>query len=191
MSAANDESVPGPQPSYRCRTNNKRRNKAGACSSFSPVTKAATRCRSLPTRKSWERTTRRSQDYFAATQSKRALPERIAYGDLLLLGIATYKLSRLISSDRVTSPLRAPFVEYVEPAGASEVKEKVRGTGLQRAIGDLLTCPYCLGPWVGTALAFGLVFKPRTTRLIGGILAEATVSEFLNHATAAIKKSED
>ena len=53
------------------------------------------------------------------------MPESIAYGDLLLLGIATYKLSRLISSDRVTSPLRAPFVEYVEPAGASEVKEKV------------------------------------------------------------------
>jgi hypothetical protein len=43
----------------------------------------------------------------------------------VLLGVATYKLSRLISSDRVTSPLRAPFVEYVEPAGASEVKEKV------------------------------------------------------------------
>ncbi len=127
----------------------------------------------------------------AAKQSKRELPERISYGDLALLSIATYKLSRLISSDRVTSPLRAPFVEYVEPAGASEVKEKVRGTGMQRAVGDLLTCPFCLGPWVATALAFGLVFKPRATRLIGGILAAATVSEFLNHATAAIKKSED
>ncbi len=127
----------------------------------------------------------------AAKQSKHGLPERIAYADLVLLGVATYKLSRLISSDRVTSPLRAPFVEYVEPSGASEVKEKARGKGLQRALGDLLTCPYCLGPWVATALAFGLVFKPRTTRLIGGILAAATVSEFLNHATAAIKKNEE
>lgn len=127
----------------------------------------------------------------AAKQTKHGLPERIVYADLVLLGVATYKLSRLISSDRVTSPLRAPFVEYVEPSGASEVKEKVRGKGLQRAVGDLLTCPYCLGPWVATALAFGLVLKPRTTRLIGGILAAATVSEFLNHATAAIKKSED
>ena len=126
-----------------------------------------------------------------AHSSGRRLPERIAYGDLVLLGVATYKLSRLISSDRVTSPLRAPFTEYVEPAGASEVKEKVRGTGIQRAIGDLLTCPYCLGPWVATALTFGLVFKPRTTRLIGGILAAATVSEFLNHATTAIKKNEE
>jgi len=127
----------------------------------------------------------------AAQSSGRRLPERIAYNDLLMLGVATYKLSRLISSDRVTSPLRAPFTEYVEPAGASEVKEKVRGTGIQRAVGDLLTCPYCLGPWVATALAFGLVFKPRTTRLIGGILVAATASEFLHHATAAIKKSED
>ncbi|MBA3357337.1 MAG: DUF1360 domain-containing protein, partial [Pyrinomonadaceae bacterium] len=98
-----------------------------------------------------------------AHTSGRRLPERIAYRDLLVLGVATYKLSRLIGSDRVTSPLRAPFTEYVEPAGASEVKEKVRGTGIQRAIGDLLKCPYCLGPWVATALTFGLVFKPRTT----------------------------
>ena len=126
-----------------------------------------------------------------AQSSGRRLPERNAYSDLVLLGIATYKLSRLISSDRVTSPLRAPFTEYVEPAGASEVKEKVRGTGIQRAIGDLLTCPFCLGPWVATALTFGLALKPRPTRLIGGILVAATVSEFLNHATMAIKKNEE
>jgi len=126
-----------------------------------------------------------------AHSSGRRLPERIAYGDLVLLGAATYKLSRLISSDRVTSPLRAPFTEYVEPAGASEVKEKVRGTGLQRAIGDLVTCPYCLGPWVGMALAFGLVLRPRTTRLVGGILAAATISDALNHATAALKRHEE
>ncbi len=126
-----------------------------------------------------------------AHSTGRRLPPRIAYGDLVLLGVATYKLSRLISSDRVTSPLRAPFTEYVEPAGASEVKEKVRGTGLQRAIGDLLTCPYCLGPWVGMALAFGMVLKPRTTRLLGGILAAATISDTLNHATTALKKNEE
>ena len=127
----------------------------------------------------------------AAQSSGRRLPARIAYGDLAVLGIATYKLSRLISSDRVTSPLRAPFTEYVEPAGASEVKEKVRGTGMQRAIGDLVTCPFCLGPWVATALTFGLVFKPRATRLIGGIFVAAAVSELLNHAATAIKKSEE
>ncbi len=126
-----------------------------------------------------------------AHSSGRRLPGRIASSDLVLLGVATYKLSRLISSDRVTSPLRAPFTQYVAPAGTSEVKEKVRGTGIQRAIGDLLTCPYCLGPWVATALTFGLVLTPRATRLVGDILAASTISEVLNHATAALKKYEE
>jgi len=126
----------------------------------------------------------------AAKQSGRRLPERIGYVDLVLLGLATHKLSRVISKDRVTSPLRALFTEYVEPAGASEVKEKVRGRGMQRAIGDLLTCPWCMGPWVATALAFGFVFRPRATRLIGGIFAAVTISDFLQHATEAAKKKE-
>ena len=77
----------------------------------------------------------------AAQNSEDGLPERIGFTDLLLLGAATHKLSRVISKDRVTSPLRAPFTEYVEPAGQSEIKEKVRGTGMRRAVGDLITCP--------------------------------------------------
>lgn len=116
------------------------------------------------------------------------MPERIGYADLLLLGVGTFKLSRIISLDRVTSPLRAPFTEYEKPAGTSEVKEKVRGAGMQRATGDLLTCPYCLGPWVAAALIGGLVFKPRATRLVGGVLAAATISDFLHHAYGKVKE---
>lgn len=126
----------------------------------------------------------------AARNSGRKLPDRIGYADLVLLGIATHKLSAIISKDRVTSPLRAPFTEYVEPAGTSEVKEQVRGRGMQRAVGDLLICQYCLSPWVAAALAFGFVFKPRTTRFIGGVLAVATLSDVLHHAFDQIKKEE-
>lgn len=126
----------------------------------------------------------------AAKKSGKQLPERVGYADLLLLALGTFKLSRLISLDRVTSPLRAPFIEYEGPAGASEVKEKVRGAGVRRAIGDLLTCPYCMGPWVAAALTFGLVFRPRAARLISGLFAAATVSDFLQHAYGAVKEEE-
>ncbi len=130
----------------------------------------------------------------AAENSKRPVDgrggERVALGDLLLLGVATHKLSRVIASDRVTAPLRAPFVEYEKPAGTSEVKEHVRGTGAQRAMGDLLTCPYCLSPWVAAALAAGMIFRPRATRILSGIFAVATISDLLHSAQDTAKKSE-
>ncbi len=127
----------------------------------------------------------------AAQNSKRGLPEKINLGDLFLMGIATHKLSRIISRDRVTSPLRAPFMEYVEPDGTSEVKEKVRGEGLQRAVGDLLHCPYCLSPWVAAGFVFGLVFKPKATRLIGGTFAVAVISNLLHHFFDELKSNDE
>lgn len=127
----------------------------------------------------------------AARNSDDGLPERISFPDFLLLGVATHNLSRVIAKDRVTSPLRAPFTEYVEPAGESEIKEKVRGSEMQRAVGDLLTCPWCLSPWVAAGLAFGFVFKPRATRLVAGVFAAATVSDYLHHAAAAAKKKSE
>ncbi len=123
----------------------------------------------------------------AAGKAGYELPEKINYGDLILLGAATHKLSRIITKDRVTSPLRAPFTEYIEPAGESEVKEKVRGRGLQRAIGDLLICPWCMNPWVAGALALGFVFKPRATRLLAGIFTAVTIADFLHEASGAAK----
>jgi hypothetical protein len=113
---------------------------------------------------------------------------RVRLGDLLLLGVATHKLSRLISKDRVTSPLRAPFAEYEGAAAASEVQEKSRGTGLQRALGDLITCPFCMGPWVATALIYGFSKRPRMTRLVSGLFTVVAVSDFLHYALSAVRK---
>ena len=124
----------------------------------------------------------------AADKTGYELPKKVNYGDLILLGVATHKLSRIITKDRVTSPLRAPFTEYIEPAGESEIKEKVRGRGLQRAIGDLLICPWCMNPWVAGALALGFVFKPRATRLLAGIFSAVTIADFLHEASEAAKK---
>lgn len=128
----------------------------------------------------------------AAAQKDREekLPERVNFADLILLGAATHKLSSLIAKDRVTSPLRAPFTEYVEPAGENEVKEKSRGSGLQRAVGDLLTCPWCVSPWVAAGLAFGFVFKPRAARFVAGVFTAVTIADFLHHAHDAAKEKD-
>src|ERR1700758_5196893 len=75
------------------------------------------------------------------------LPERIESRDVVLLGIASHKLSRLVAKDKITTFLRAPFTEYQGRGGPAEVEERARGEGVRRAVGELLTCPYCLGLW--------------------------------------------
>jgi hypothetical protein len=117
------------------------------------------------------------------------LPKSIAVTDILLLGTATYKLSRVISKDSVTSFIRAPFTVYRGPAGSSEVKEDVRGTGVRKAIGELLTCPFCLGMWVAAVLSYGLVLQTRITRLVAAIFTIATLADALQYGFEALRKS--
>lgn len=104
-------------------------------------------------------------------RSGRELPERVAPGDIVLLTVATHKASRLIAKDRVTSAVRAPFTEYQEDGGPAEVEERPRGHGFRRALGELLVCPYCLGMWIATFLAAGLVLAPRPTRWAASVLS--------------------
>ena len=116
------------------------------------------------------------------------LPERLSLGDLLLLGVATHKLSRLLTKDRVTSFLRAPFTQFQEDSGQGEVEERPYGEGLREAVGELVSCPYCLAQWVATGFTLGLVSNPRLTRFISSVLVVHTLSDMLQ---IAYRASED
>jgi hypothetical protein len=121
----------------------------------------------------------------------RPVPERPSTQDIVLISIATHKLSRLIAKDAVTSPLRAPFTRYAEPAGAAELNEEVRdeGSALRHSIGELITCPFCLAVWVSTALTGGLVLAPRLTRLAATAMTATAVSDFLQMAYTIAKEA--
>ena len=114
-----------------------------------------------------------------AKRAKRPVPDHIGLGDVLLLAVATHKLSRLLAKDRVLSGLRAPFTHYEGRGGPGEVEEDARGTGLRKAIGELVTCPYCLGLWVAAFFNYGLVLRPAETRLVGSIFTTLAIADFL------------
>jgi hypothetical protein len=115
----------------------------------------------------------------------RELPERLTTRDVLLIGIATHKLSRLVAKDKVTSFIRAPFTRFQEASGQGEVEEEPCGHGLRLATGELLVCPYCLAQWVATGLTLGLIGAPRLTRLISTVFVAHTISDFLQVAYRA------
>jgi hypothetical protein len=124
---------------------------------------------------------------FAASRS-RVLPRRVDFRDVVLLGLATHKLTRIVSRERVTIPLRVPFTKYEGSNGAGQVQERPRGRGLRRAIGSLLVCQYCVGPWVASMFTAGLVYAPRATRLVSSVFAMVTISDFLHQGYAGVRQ---
>ena len=60
----------------------------------------------------------------AAHRHAGELPERVETRDIVLMGIATHKVTRLLAKDRVTSFLRAPFAEYQDRAGTASWRRR-------------------------------------------------------------------
>ncbi len=109
--------------------------------------------------------------FLAANRDR--LPERVELGDLGRIALSTYKLSRVLTTEDVTAFVRAPVTEDPE---AREPKRE----GMARVLGELVTCPYCVGLWITSALSYSLVRFPRETRFATSIFAAYAVSDFLN-----------
>ena len=111
-----------------------------------------------------------------ATVRKRPRQEMAAI-DLALLGLATFKASRTVARDKVTSFVREPFVEGEAYDGEDE--EPTHETEMKQAIGELVTCTRCIGTWIGAALASVQILTPRLGRLLTAVLAAGAVNDFL------------
>jgi uncharacterized protein DUF1360 len=123
----------------------------------------------------------------AAARSGR-LPERVEPQDVALIGVASHKLSRVVTKDKITAFARAPFTAYQRTGAPGEVEERARGRGIRRAIGELLVCPYCLSVWTSAGLHLGLVYAPRSTRVVASALSSLTIADFLHIAYKAAER---
>jgi len=118
---------------------------------------------------------------FARTR-RRQLPSRLRWDDLVVGSVATFRFARLLAKDTVTSPIRAPFTRFKGTSGPSELEEDVRGSGARKAVGELITCPFCLAQWVATLIAFGFLIAPRATRVFSYVMTIVAGADFLQLA---------
>jgi hypothetical protein len=116
-----------------------------------------------------------------AALSRRSQPGTAA--ELAALAAATFKASRTLSRERVGAFVRQPFVEGDAELGE---EEEPAGTGFQRALGELVTCPRCLGTWTAAALASTQVLTPRFGRLLTWTLGASAANDFLQAAFTAL-----
>jgi hypothetical protein len=120
---------------------------------------------------------------FAWVMRRRLRPPRLF--ELLVMGVATHEITQVLSHAWVTAPLRAPFTRNQGKASDSgDPEEEARGNGLRRAIGELVTCPMCLAPWVSAGLVAGSIVAPLPASFVTSIFAVAAVSNYLARARA-------
>jgi len=113
-------------------------------------------------------------------------PQEHSALDLVALGAATFKASRTLSHDEVTSFIRDPFVQGSAHEGG---ERPVASGGMQQAIGELVTCSRCIGTWVAAALATTQILAPRFGRLLTWTLGGAGVNDFLQAGFAALART--
>jgi hypothetical protein len=103
--------------------------------------------------------------------------------DLVLLGLATFKASRTVARDDVTSFLREPFVEGRAREGA---EDPVESGDLRQAVGELVTCSRCVGTWIAAGLAGTQIIAPQFGRLLTWTLATAGANDVLQAGFSAL-----
>jgi len=116
-------------------------------------------------------------------------PQEMTPVDLALLGLATFKASRTVARDKVTSFVRDPFVEGEAYDGEDE--RPTHEGELRQALGELVTCTRCIGTWLGAGLASTQVLAPRTGRLLTSVLAAGAVNDFLLAGFSALTSKAD
>ena len=119
---------------------------------------------------------------------RRKLPD-LSLKDIAVIGVATHRLARTIAKDPVTSPFRMPFTRYQGVSAAAELEEEVVADGFGHAVGELVTCPFCLAQWVATGFVGGMIFAPRATRLAAATFACVAAADFLQYAYAGAQQA--
>jgi hypothetical protein len=119
---------------------------------------------------------------FVAGNRKR-FPERIPWGDVAGVALAAHEAGRILAGGAVASFLRAPVTQ-------DEDASEPAPSGVRRALGELVTCPYCLGLWLSAGFSAGLVRAPRETRFAIAVLAAHAGADLLTAAFRRLKPAD-
>ena len=106
----------------------------------------------------------------------------VDFFSFLLLGLASFRLTRLIVFDVIAERFRMFFLEEAIEENDNEedtVYVVPRGKGLRRFIGELISCYWCTGIWVSGFLVASLGLFPSFTMWLLVILSVAALASLI------------
>jgi hypothetical protein len=107
-----------------------------------------------------------------ASSRGRASKDPITGRELLPLAAATFSVSKAVARERIGTWVREPFVDETEG-------QKPKGSRLQRAVGELVTCTRCVGTWSALGVVGLRVMHPEAGRTVSVILASSAANDWL------------
>lgn len=101
--------------------------------------------------------------------------EVIGRRDLPVFALATFALADVVAKEKVSTWIREPFVRE----GDDHKPAEPEGTGLRRAVGELLTCTRCVGTWSALALVGLKTASPAAGATTANVLALAGANDLM------------
>lgn len=99
-----------------------------------------------------------------------------------IFSCAAFRLTHLLVYDKITSFIRAPFIEEIqitEEDGTVSTYMKIRETGIRKFMGELLSCYWCTGIWASALLLLCYEWIPKVAEPIILLLAVAGVAAII------------
>lgn len=85
--------------------------------------------------------------------------------EFLILGLATYRITRLIIRDEIFTRPRNFFWKKFPPE--------------KSLLGYLLTCPWCISIWVASIIQISSIIVPEATYAVGAVFALSAIAGLL------------
>ncbi|MFZ7944614.1 DUF1360 domain-containing protein [Neobacillus sp. 19] len=101
---------------------------------------------------------------------------KITFLNLIILSLASFRLTRLLVFDKITEFIRAPFFDEVSEEneeGELEVYYLPKKSGVKKFLGELLSCYWCTGIWASALIVGAGYLSPTIAAPIILILAVA------------------
>ncbi|MFB9762695.1 DUF1360 domain-containing protein [Ectobacillus funiculus] len=112
----------------------------------------------------------------------------------VLFALASFRLTRLIVYDKITKFIRNPFIEEVDVQdedGSVVTYVRIKGRGLRKWIGELLSCYWCTGIWTTAFLMALYYFMPKFTEWLLFLLGIAGVAAIIETVVSRLINDEN
>lgn len=107
---------------------------------------------------------------------------KITLINLIILSLASFRLTRLIVFDKVTEFIREPFFDEVQEEnseGQMEIYYLPKQGRIKGFFGELLSCYWCTGIWCATVIVVFYYLFPGCAAPICLILAVSGIASIL------------